>query len=130
VAQFRQAKPQIDATGAQVVLVGMGDPDATEAFRRQFDIPFAMICDPARDLYHTFKLNRLGAFGFLSPSMAIKGLAAMGQGHFMGFPTGDVKQLAGAFVIDTQGKIRFAHISRSAQDIVAPQTILDALAQI
>jgi len=127
VAQLRQTKPQIDAAGAQVVLVGMGDPAATESFRHQFDIPFPMICDPDRELYKSFNLNRMGAFDFLSPSMAIKGLSAMSQGHFVGLPTGDIKQLAGAFVIDTHGMIRFSHISKTAQDIVAPQTIIDAI---
>ncbi len=127
MAQLRQAKPQIDAAGAQVVLVGMGDPAATESFRHQFDIPFPMICDPDRELYKSFNLNRMGAFDFLSPSMAIKGLSAMSQGHFVGMPTGDIKQLAGAFVIDAHGVIRFSHISKSAQDIVAPQTILNAI---
>ena len=113
-----------------MILVGMGKPRETENFREQFHVPFPMICDPDRKLYDAFHLERMGMLGLLSPSLALKGLSAMSQGHLMGLPEGDVKQLAGAFVIDTDGKIRFSHRSADPADITDVADILEALTHL
>jgi hypothetical protein len=70
----------------------------------------------------------MGALGLINPSLALKGVSAMSQGHLMGLPVGDVKQLAGVFVIDTDGTIRMAHISRQVDDIPEIDDIVSALA--
>lgn len=124
---MRRQNDVIEAAGGRVVLVGMGAPAEAEAFRMRFDVSFPIICDPERRLYDAFHLRRMGALDFLSPFLALKGLAAMGEGHLMGLPAGDVKQLAGAFVVDSEGRIRFAHLSRDASDLVSVDDIVDAL---
>ena len=127
MAQLRQRKAEIEAAGGHVVLVGMGKPREAETFREQFQVPFPMICDPHRDLYGAYRLERTGMFSLLSPALALKGLSAMSQGHLMGLPEGDVKQLAGVFVIDTAGHIRFSHRSSDPADITDVAVVLQAL---
>jgi len=118
----------IESAGGRVVLVGMGSPEESEDFRERFNVPFPMICDPDQQLYDAFDLKRMGLFGFFSPSLAFKGMSAMSQGHLMGLPTGDVKQLAGVIVIDTGGNFQLTHVSRQPDDTPEIEEILDILA--
>jgi len=113
---LRQYKDQFDAAGARVLLVGMGTVDQTAAFIQQLAVPFAMASDPQRRVYKAFALKRLSPLGFLSPTLAVKGLAAMSKGHALGLPQGDIRQLAGVFIIDRQGVIIFHHEGRDPSD--------------
>jgi hypothetical protein len=46
----------------------------------------------------------------------------------VGIPEGDVKQLAGAFVIDTSGEVRFQYLSGDPSDIPPVGDLLAAIA--
>ena len=127
MAQLRQFKDRFDAIGARVVLVGMGTVEQTAEFIRQLEVPYPMACDPRRSLYTAFDLKRMPPLGFLSPVLAFKGLAAVSRGHGMGFPQGDVRQLGGLFVIDSQGTILHRHEARDPSDHPAPAAILTLL---
>ena len=124
---MRLEKKRFDESGARLVLVGMGTPAETSAFSERFDVPFPMVADPKRNLYRAFELGRMRHRELLSPSLALKGVSAMAQGHLLGLPQGDVRQLPGVFVIATDGTIVFGHYSREPADHPTPETILDAL---
>ncbi len=113
-----------------MVLVGMGAPKETRGFLKRFELPFPMISDPDRKLYGAYGLKKMGVLGFLSPSLALKGLSAVAGGNLAGIPEGDVKQLAGAFVIDTSGAIRFQYLSADPSDIPPVEDLLAAIAAI
>jgi alkyl hydroperoxide reductase subunit AhpC len=130
VAQLRQRKDAFHRAGARVVLVGLGTPEETAAFKTRFDVPFPMISDPEKRLFAAFGLKQMSPAGILSPGMALKGVAAMLKGHGMGLPKGDVRQLPGVFIIDAGGRIRFSHYARGPADHPSPQVILDALGEI
>lgn len=130
MAQLRSKEAEINAAGAHVVLAGMGNPRETEAFRQRFQVVFPVICDPERKLYNAYQLTRMGFMDFFSPSLAFKGLSAMSRGHLMGLPEGDIQQLAGAFIIDTSGRIRFEHRSRNASNYPGADEILEELARL
>lgn len=125
---MRQGNEAIETAGGRVILVGMGDAPEAEAFRERFRLPFPVICDPDRRLYDEFHLKRMGRLGLLSPFLALKGLFALGEGHLMGLPEGDIRQLAGAFVIDTGGRIRFVHMSRDPAELTSVDDLIDVLA--
>jgi len=112
-----------------VVLVGLGSLEQAEAFRRELDLSFPIVCDPDRHLYAAYGLKKMGLLGFASPLMLVKGVKALGQGHSMGMPTGDIYQLPGVFIIDTTGRIRFSHYSRDPADYPSADTILSALSK-
>ena len=124
---MRREKSRFDQAGAQVVLVGMGTSEQCAAFGRQFDVPFAILSDPQKRLFHAFGLKRMSALGFLSPAMALKGVGAMAQGHGIGLPQGDIRQLPGVFVIDTAGQIVYSHYAADPADQPKAETILTAL---
>jgi peroxiredoxin len=129
VAQLRREKNRFDQAGAQVVLVGMGTPEQSAAFARQLDVPFPILSDPRQELYRAFELRRMSALGFFSPTVALKGVAAMVQGHGVGLPQGDIRQLPGVFVIDAAGQIVYSHYATDPADQPNAETILKALSR-
>jgi len=127
VAQLRDKAADFRKAGARVVLVGMGPPKESEAFLKKFSLPFEMVCDPERKLYEAYGLKRMGVMGFLSPSLALKGLSAVAKGNLVGRPEGDVKQLAGVFIIDMTGHVRFRHLSADPADFASAENVLTAI---
>jgi peroxiredoxin len=125
---LRQHKDRFEDIGARVLLVGMGSTEEAEEFRKRFDLPFSIVCDPDRKLYKQFTLQRMKPWDLLSPALALRGISAMAQGHLMGIPSGDVRQLPGVFVIDKAGMIRYSHYARDAADHPEPDEILEVLA--
>ncbi len=127
MAQLRQAKERFDKAGAGVVIVGLGTPEQSEEFRKKFQVPFTIISDHVKKLYRAFGLRQMSPLGFLSPSMIIRGFSAMAKGHVMGVPEGDVRQLPGVFVINTDGQVEFSHYAENPADHPDPDAILEIL---
>jgi len=127
VAQLRDKATDFKKAGARVVLVGMGPPKESEKFLKKFAIPFEMVCDPERKIYDAYGLKRMGVLGFLSPSLALKSLSAVAKGNLVGIPEGDVKQLAGVFIIDMTGHVNFRHLSADPADFASAESVLAAL---
>ena len=122
-AEFEKAK-------VRVVLVGMAPPKESKEFLERFEIPFPMICDPERRLYDSYGLKKMGVLGFLSPSLALKSLSALAGGNLVGMPEGDVKQLAGIFIVDNSGHVRFRHLSADPADFPSAEDVLGALESV
>ena len=127
---MRDKADDFEKARAQVVLIGMGSPKESEEFLKRFQVPFSMVCDPERKLYDLYGLKRMGLLDFLSPSLALKGLSAVAQGNLVGIPEGDVKQLAGVFVIDPSGLIQFRHLSADPADFPPAEDVLAAVESI
>ena len=85
------------------------------------------MADKDKKLYRKFGLKQMSPLGFLSPSLALKGAAAIVGGHGIGIPQGDVRQLAGVFIINTAGQIVFSHLSSNPADYPDAETIIAAL---
>jgi len=126
---LRRDKKSFEKAGAQVVLVGMGTPSESAKFAAKFNIPFPIVADPEKELYRIFELRQMSTLGFFSPSVALKGIAAIVGGHGIGMPRGDVRQLPGVFIIDTAGQVVLSHLSSNPADHPDSKTILAALPQ-
>ena len=124
---MRHAKEAVEAAGGRVVLVGMGTEAQTRAFIERFEVPFPMICDPDQHLYREFAIERMSPLGFLSPTMALRGIAAMAEGHTMGLPEGDVRQLPGVVIIDADGAIQYRHDAENPADHPTPEELIRIL---
>jgi alkyl hydroperoxide reductase subunit AhpC len=127
VAQLRRSKKRFEKAGARVILVGMSTPSESAEFAAKFNVPFPIVADPQKKLYRKFKLKQMSTLGFFSPSVALKGVAAIVGGHGIGIPQGDVRQLAGVFIINTAGQIVFSHFSSNPADHPDAETIIAAL---
>jgi len=124
---LRRNQKSFEKAGAQVVLVGMGTPSESAEFAAKFNIPFPLVSDPQKKLYRKFGLKQTSTLGLFSPSLALKGVAAIVGGHGIGMPQGDVLQLPGVFVINTAGQIVYSHFSRNPADHPDAKTIIAAL---
>jgi peroxiredoxin len=124
---LRRTKDRFDALGARVVLVGLGTVEETARFKSRFDIPFDMIADPEKALFRAFGLKQASTGKLLSVGMAVKGVSAMLRGHGLGMPQGDVRQLPGVFIIDTDGRIRYRYFAEGPADHPAPEDLIDVL---
>jgi hypothetical protein len=86
-----------------------------------------MIADPEKHLFKAFQLKQATPKALLSVGMAMKGLTALAKGHGIGIPKGDVRQLPGVFIIDTEGRIRFSHFAKDPADHPAADDLLHFL---
>ncbi len=127
MAQLRRQKESFDRLGANVVLVGLGSAEQTAEFKERFDVPFAMVADPEKRLFEVFRLQQASAGSLFSAKMVLRGVTAMAKGHRIGVPQGDVRQLPGVFIIDTDGRILFSHHASGPADHPSPETLLEAL---
>ena len=124
---MRHAEEDIRQAGGTVVLVGMGTELQTREFIERFSVPFPMICDPDQHLYRDFSIERMSPLGFFSPTMALRGIAALAEGHTMGLPEGDVRQLPGVIIIESGGHIIYRYDGHDPADHPSPGTIVEQL---
>jgi hypothetical protein len=113
------------ATCLRIVLVGMADPAETQRFAATFGVKNTFICDPSRELYRQFGLER----GRLSQVVGPKvWKSALGAARFgVGKVVGDPLQLSGAFVINTCGEIIWSKRAHAAGDDPTLPELCDAL---
>lgn len=118
------AREKFSEAGFNVVLVGLGTSEQAEKFRRDLSLSYPIICDPHKELYRTFDLGNATLSSIARPSVLLKGLQALSQGYRPGFGQGDVMQLPGVFLIDTEGSIRYSYFSKDPSDHPSVETLL------
>jgi alkyl hydroperoxide reductase subunit AhpC len=124
---LRRNKNSFAKAGARVVLVGLGTPAESAEFAAKYKVPFAIVADKDKKLYRKFGLKQMSPLGFLSPGLALKGVAAIAGGHGIGMPQGDVRQLPGVFLINTTGQIVFSHFAGNPADHPDVATLMAAI---
>ena len=97
----------------------MGNAQQTAAFRKRHKLPFVCLADPGREAYQAFGQiagPRVWAGG-------IKALLRCG-----GLPSGDVRQMPGAFVIDRSGIVQFTHYPSTSADYPPHEAMIECFA--
>lgn len=130
VMQLCQEEEALRNAGIDVVLVSSGTPAQAEAFRRDYKVPFTIICDPDRVLFKKYALREMTLRDYLSPRMHAKTLQVLAQGYGHKSGEGSEPQLGGVFLINTSGKVEYAHIAADAADHPSPQDIVQAAATL
>ena len=101
--------------GGDVAVITMGSVKQTAMFRDRNRLPFVCLADPERIAYQAYGVP----FGTVSqvagPAVWAGGLKATLRAGFAK-PVGDVLQLHGSFIVDTQGVIRYIHWPRHSAD--------------
>jgi NAD(P)-dependent dehydrogenase (short-subunit alcohol dehydrogenase family) len=114
--------------GVEVVIIGNGNADFAEAFRRDLGIEGPLLIDPELAAYRAAGLRR-GRIEAVSPRLWTNAFRALRSGARQQGVQGDPWQLGGVFVFGAGGEARLAFRSREAGDHVAPETIDAALAE-
>jgi peroxiredoxin len=130
ILQLCQEQDALQKAGIDVVLVSSGTAAQAEVFKRDYRVPFTVICDPERLLFKKYSLREMTLRDYLSPRMWVKSIQVMAQGYGHKSGEGSEAQLGGVFIIDTSGKVAYAHIAVDAADHPSPQEILQAAATL
>lgn len=110
-----------------IVLVGLGDQEETARFRQRMEIPQKIISDPTKALYQQFGLRRASFGQFVNRRVVKRGIEAMRSGHRVGVVNADPLQLAGVFILNSQGDVIFEKLSQDPADLLLGPQIVEAL---
>jgi peroxiredoxin len=136
VVTLRDEHERINRSGADVALVGHGDPDAAVEFASSKALPFPLLLDRDRGTYRAYGLVQGKAMQVLSPRVALPWIKAelSSETRQRGLSGGNFLQMPGTFVVDTRGvvrarggMIRMAHRNRNLADAPSIDQLLDAL---
>jgi len=115
---------------ANVVLVGQGRPDHARDFcaARRLAERFHCTVAPHNEAYRAWGLDRGSWMAVAGPKVWPAGAQSFfGPETHQGRTKGDPLQLAGTFVIDTGGVVRYAHRNRLSSDNPPNEEVLAAL---
>ena len=117
LADVAAARAEIEAGGARVVLVHMGDrPELSLLLQKHGLEDLERICDPRQILYSAFGLERGRVSQLFGLKVWWRGfVAGVLKGHGIGKASADTRQMPGVFLID-QGLIANHFRHRSAAD--------------
>ena len=124
---MRDEYERFEAANLQVVAIGQGSPDKTKAFRAELELPFPLLSDPRRSAYKAYGLTRVDMrreASIKGISRSIKSTLKYGAARSS---DQDMLQLGGAFVVNTDGIICFAHRSSRMSDIPSNEMLLAAV---
>ncbi|MBI2805667.1 MAG: redoxin domain-containing protein [Planctomycetes bacterium] len=121
---------QIKQLDAEVLVVSFAAPAVLAAHLAIAPQPFLVVSDPDRKVYDAFQLGKTRLLAFFRLDVLWHYLRLVFRGWLPGKPKGDgdVWQLGGDFVIDSAGKMVYAHPSGNATDRPTTDELLAALA--
>ena len=102
VARLGQDYEKIQAMNAEVLVVGSGQPMQADRLAKSFNLPFPVLADPDRSVYHTYGLDRVRFF----------------------------MQRSGNFIIDKDGALRHIHQVTNPQASINHTAILQELGKL
>jgi peroxiredoxin len=129
VAQLRDASGEFEAAGGTVAIVTMGTVEQTRLFREQQRLAYSCLADPNQDLYRAFDVPRGNWLQVAGPAVWGPGLKAVIRSG-LGKAQGDLQQLNAEFVIDTDGRIQWAHLPRTSSEQSEMGPLLECIRSI
>jgi hypothetical protein len=123
---LRDALPDIRRRGAELIIVGNGQPHHAIDFRDTERVESPLYVDPELRAYAAAGLQR-GLSSSLSPGVILRGLRAFREGQRQGAIMGDPWQQGGVFIIRPGNRVDFSYISAEAGDHPSADAILCAL---
>jgi len=126
---LRDALPEIRRRGAELIIVGNGQPQHATDFRDTEHVESPLYVDPELRAYAAAGLKR-GLRSSLSPGVILRGLRAFREGKRQGATMGDPWQQGGVFIIRPGNRVEFSYISEEAGDHPSVEAIISALDKV
>lgn len=123
---MRDDWPAIEARGAQVVVVGNGQPFHARDFQQEHQLPFTLLTDPDLKAYAAAGMRR-GLLSTVRPRAMKNAIRAWKGGFRQTRVLGDPWQQGGVFVLGPDARELFRHISHEAGDHPPSSQIIAAL---
>jgi hypothetical protein len=126
--QLHRARPEIEAAGGNLTLIGQATPRHATHFRRRQGIDLTVLADQERRSYRAAGAKVATMNELLGPKVVAKGVAtALRTGQTQGRAIGHPAQLGGAMVITPDGAVAWSHMSEDASDNAGPEEIVAAV---
>jgi len=114
--QLHREQEAIEARGARLVFIGVGNRRFAEAFRRELGLTVPLYVDTARNSYRALGMKR-GLFATLLSRATWRSMARAWRGGFRQKGVkGDPWQLGGVLVVLPGGRIAYRFLSQAAGD--------------
>ncbi len=123
---MRHELPAIRAMGAEVVVIGSGQPFMAKAFAEDAKVAVEYLCDTDRVAYRAAGFKRSQG-GVLNPKSLVHAVRAWRSGARQTRIQGDGLQLGGVLVVHPDGAVTWSYVSDEAGDHPAPSAITAAL---
>lgn len=129
--QLHRARSEIEASGAELVLIGQATPRHAAHFRRRQEIDFPVLADDDRRSYKAAGAKIATANELVGPKVLARGvMTSLRTGQVQGRTVGHPAQLGGAMVITPDGAIAWSHMSEDASDNAPPVEIVAQLQRV
>jgi peroxiredoxin len=129
VAQLRSVYDEIKALNTDVIAISFESGYWVQVWLSETKAQFPLYLDPSRQAYQAYGLTR-SRWRSWSPKNLWYYAKALQQGRSFHTTDGDIAQLGGDFIVDTQGIVRLAHRSQDPTDRPSITTLLSALRQL
>ncbi len=106
----------LEALGAQVVAVAIGEPVHAATFGRKQAPGVALYVSPDTAAHRAFGLRRGLPWEVVNPRTVARGTRLAAQGILPRVPTGDPFLLPGTFVVDRAGRVAYARYAADVSD--------------
>ena len=126
---MRDALPEIRRRGAELIIVGNGQPQHATDFRDTEHVESPLYVDPELHAYAAAGLKR-GLRSSLGPGVILRGIRAFREGKRQGATMGDPWQQGGVFIIRPGNRVDFSYISEEAGDHPSVEAIISALDKV
>lgn len=116
--QVQERLQDFSRYGTEVLVVSFGRIEQIEGFRQRLGLPFPVAADPERKAYRAYGMEEASFRQIWSPRVILKYLTLVlrGKKPRLKDQEEDVYQLGGDYLIDAQGGILFAHVSKTPVD--------------
>lgn len=119
---------ELSANGGQVLVVLQSAPETIAAELTPDALPFDLICDPKESLYIRYSVLPAATMADLVDEQTMAKIGeATAAGYTHGTYEGHETQLPAAFVVDSTGKVLYAHYGRSAGDLPGIEELTELL---
>ncbi|UJR10831.1 hypothetical protein I4U23_015018 [Adineta vaga] len=117
---------ELSKSNKHLIIIGCGQPNLIEQYRKDTKCPFAMYADPTQRLYDAFGMIRTLSLAEKKPdyikssflvNVAKSAVCQISSGTSM-FQGGDIRQIGGEYLINERGEILWSHNMTNTQDHV------------
>lgn len=122
---YKQQYETLRDTGLEVLMVFQSSVENLQRYAVQEALPFTTLSDPKGSAYKAWGAE-WGIGGFISPKNLSPIVKSLKAGHRHGKFEGNEFQYPAAFIVDTEGRIRFCHYGKTVSDAITPQQLLQA----
>ena len=122
-----QARDEVREAGGDIVCVFQYRSHPTRNFCAQRGVELECLGDPEKEAYEAVGLERGGAKELASPKVALNAVKAAVKGRLPGIPEGDTALMPATFVVDSGGRVSYAHYNADQSDNPPMDEVLQAL---